>query len=226
MTRFNIFNQIHKGLRAMLYDTALTLQQTSFSDPDEAATAISKVAAAVDIFDGHARHEDGFVLPAIQQYEPSLVDAFEQEHEEDHALSEKLRGLLMVYRHAVLDQVKIETGIAINRAFEAFLSFNLTHMVKEEAVLNKVLWRYYTDDEIKAINQRIVISLPQEEIAVTSAWMLRGLSNAEISTWLKAVEKTAPEPVFAHLFSLAEKELPNHRFRSILETMTEGTMVA
>ena len=82
--RFNIFNQIHKALRALLYDTALTLQQTYFGNPDEVETALEKLRLILDIFDKHADHEDQFVLPAIQAYEPSLVDAFEKEHVEDH----------------------------------------------------------------------------------------------------------------------------------------------
>ena len=139
MSRFNIFNQIHKGLRAMLYDTALTLQQTYFADPGEAEIAMQKVRGAVNLFDAHAAHEDHFVLPAIQQYEPSLVDAFEQEHVEDHALSEKLRGLLTVYNYAIQPEVKIETGQSITVAFIEFMIFNLEHMAKEEIVLNKVL---------------------------------------------------------------------------------------
>lgn len=226
MTRFNIFNQIHKALRAMLYDTSLTLQQTYFADADEAETAMEKVRQVVDIFDGHAAHEDHFVLPAIQQYEPSLADAFEQEHVKNHALSEKLRGLLTVYNHAIKTEVKLETGQAINRAFIDFMIFNLEHMAKEETVLNKVLWRYYSDEEIKAINKRIVAAIPQDEMAVASAWMMRGLSNIEISGWLKAIEKNAPQPVFTQLFSIAEKELPENRFRKVLENLTEGTMVA
>lgn len=226
MSRFNIFNQIHKGLRAMLYDTALTLQQTDFSNPEEAEVAMGKVRVAVNLFDGHAAHEDHFILPAIQQYEPSLVDAFEQEHVEDHELSEKLRGLLTVYSYAIKPEVKIETGQSITRAFIEFMIFNLEHMAKEESVLNKVLWRYYTDDEIKAINQRIVAAVPQNEMIVASAWMMRGLNNAEISDWLKAVEKTAPRPVFSNLFSTAEKELPQDRFRKVIENLTAGTMVA
>lgn len=226
MSRFNIFNQVHKALRAMLYDTSLTIQQTHFADAEETETALEKVRATVDIFDEHAAHEDHFVLPAIRQYEPSVVDAFEQEHEKDHALSERLRGLLTVYNHAIKTEVKIETGQAINQAFIEFMIFNLEHMAKEETVLNKILWRYYSDAEIIAINQRIVASISPEEMAVTSAWMMRGMSNAEISGWLKAVEKNAPEPVFTRLFSIAEKELPNDRFRKVLENLTEGTMVA
>jgi len=226
MSRFNIFNPIHKALRAMLFDTSLTLQQTYFGEMEEAETALEKVRIAVDVFDKHADHEDHFVLPAIQQYEPSLVDAFEQEHEKDHALSERLRGLLTVYNHVIKTEVKIETGQAINKAFIEFMIFNLEHMAKEEAVLNKVLWRYYSDAEIMAISHRIVASISPEETAVTSAWMMRGMSNTEISSWLKAVEKNAPEQLFTQLFSIAEKELPNDRFRKVLENLTEGTMVA
>ena len=44
------------------------------------------------MFDKHAEHEDHFILPAIQQYEPSLGDAFEQEHEKDHAIIRKTQG--------------------------------------------------------------------------------------------------------------------------------------
>ena len=226
MSRFNTFNQIHKALRALLYDTSLTLQQTYFGDAEEVETAFEKVRIVVDIFDKHAKHEDHFVLPAIQQYEPSLVDAFEQEHVKDHALSQKLRGLLIAYDYAIKAEVKLETGQAINAAFIEFMIFNLEHMAKEETVLNKVLWRYYSDAEIMAINQKIIASIPPEEMAVTSAWMMRGMSNMEISRWLKAVEKNAPEPVFTQLFAIAEKELPQDRYRKILENLTEGAMVA
>lgn len=210
----------------MLYDTSLTLQQTYFGDTEEVETALEKVKIVVDVFDKHAGHEDHFILPAIQQYEPSLVDAFEQEHEKDHALSQKLRGLLIVYDYAIKAEVKLETGQAINAAFIEFMIFNLEHMAKEETVLNKVLWRHYSDAEIMAINQKIIASISPEEIAVTSVWMMRGMSNMEISRWLKAVEKHAPEPVFTQLLEIAEKELPYERYRKILENLTEGAMVA
>ncbi len=226
MSRYNIFNQVHKALRAMLYDTSLTLQQTSFTDSNEAAAALAKVRLVAEVFDGHAKHEDEFVLPAIQQYEPSLVDAFEQEHEKDHQLSENLRGLLMVYQHAIKAGVKIETGQAINKAFTSFMIFNLEHMAREEAVLNKVLWRYYTDAELIALNQRIVASIDPKEMELFSAWMMRGLSNAEICHWLKATEKNAPQPVFNFLVGVAEKELSPERFRLVQENLSEGMMVA
>ena len=90
----------------MLYDTALTLQQTHFADADEADAAVKKVRTAVDMFEAHTAHEDHFILPAIQQYEPSLADLFALEHIKDHLLSEKLGDLLVVHNHAVKPEEK------------------------------------------------------------------------------------------------------------------------
>jgi hypothetical protein len=214
--RFNIFNQIHKALRALLYDTALTLQQTHFANPEEAGPVLEKVKEVLAVFDKHAEHEDHFVLPAIRVYEPSLVDAFEQEHIADHALAEKLRTLLATFEKAETTQARLETGHAILHSFIAFLAFNLEHMAKEETVLNSRLWRYYSDPEIIAINQRIIAAVTPE----------KGMSNAEITGWLKNVQKNAPEFVFNSLFTIAEKELSNQRFRKVLEDLTEGAMIA
>lgn len=226
MTRYNIFNQIHKALRALLYDTALTLQQTSFGNADEAEAALEKVKQVLAVFDKHAACEDSNILPAIQQYEPSLTDAFEQEHVQDHVLAEKLADLVAGFEKQTLAEDRLSIGHTILHSFIAFMTFNLDHMAKEETVLNERLWRYYSDAEIMALNQKIVASIPADESAFASAWMMKGMSNSEITAWLKAVQENAPESVFSNLFHIAEKELPLSRFRKILEDLTEGAMVA
>ncbi len=224
--RFNIFNQIHKALRALLYDTALTVQQTNFANAEEAEIALEKIKAVLGIFDKHAAHEDSFILPAIQQYEPSLVDCFEQEHAEDHQLAENLRTMIAGFAKNETVESKLFTGHTILHSFIAFMSFNLDHMAKEETVLNERLWRFYSDAELRKLNRQIVASIEPAEMAFTAGWMMKGLNNAEITGWLKSVQKDAPEAVFSALFTIAEKELPYERFRKILEDLTEGAMVA
>ena len=226
MMRYNIFNQIHKGLRALLYDTALTLQHTHFANTEDVELAIEKVKQTLDLFDKHAEHEDNFVLPAIQHYEPSIVDAFEQEHVKDHELAEKLRREIKALELSNTPEDQISLGNTILHSFNAFLTFNLEHMAKEETVLNERLWRYYSDPEIITLNQKIISIIPPAEMQVSSTWMMKGLSDFEITSWLKAVQTNAPEAVFNMLFVIAEKELPTQRFRKILEDLTEGAMVA
>ena len=210
----------------MLYETATDLQRADFNNEDEGAVILQKITAVIHLFERHAHTEDTLVFPAIGQYEPAVVDAFEQEHVKDHDLSQKLRTVSTIFTSLRTDEEKIHLGSVIRKAFIEFMVFNLEHMAKEEDILNNCLWRYYTDEQIHLIEQNVVSSQTPENAAIASKWMLRGLSNQEIIRWLKAVEKNAPEFVFNNLFATAEKELPKLRFRQVMEGLTEGAMLA
>jgi len=226
MQRYNIFNQIHKGLRAMLYDTALALQQTDFINADEAEAVLSSMDKVLNCFHSHAQHEARFILPAIQQFDPRLVHEFEVAHQQDESLAHKLCNLIPVYDRALSGEAKQEAGEAISNAFNEFVAFNLCHMSKEEDKINRALWVNYTDECIKEIHCRILAALPPSGIEFEARWMMKGISNQEIVTWLKVVENTAPEIVFRSLLSLAENELPVCRWNNIKESLTEGVMIA
>src|SRR4029079_13630159 len=186
--RYNTFYQVHKALRAMLYETAAELQRTDFNREEEVTSVLANITTVVDVFDKHAHNEDRFVFSAVEQYEPSVVDSFEQEHVRDHELSTQLRTLINIYRSLGSDEEKIQLGSALRKAFVDFLAFNLVHMAKEEDVINNLLWRYYIDDQIQAIEKEIISNQAPESTAVVWTWMLRGLSNTEIINWLKTVE--------------------------------------
>src|SRR5690349_21841110 len=117
MNRYNIFNQIHKGLRSLLYETALLIQQTDFLNKEESRIALNKVREVVDLFEKHAQTEDTYVLPTLAQYEPAVVNVFEEEHIKDHELSEKLLGFVYVLTQAQLDDTKVEMGSALSVAY-------------------------------------------------------------------------------------------------------------
>lgn len=224
--RYNTFYQVHKGLRAMLYETGTELQRTDFNSEEEVGSVLANITTIVDVFDKHAHNEDFFVFAALAQYEPSVVDSFEQEHERDHELSTQLRTLINIYRSLETDAEKIQLGSALRKAYVDFLAFNLVHMAKEEDIINNLLWRYYSDEEILAIEKQIIASQTPESTAVVWKWMIRGLSNREITNWFKAVERNAPQVVFKNLFLTAEKELPRDRFQQVVNELTEARLRA
>ena len=223
MQRYNIFFPVHKGLRALLYDTATLLQQTNFADIEEAVKTISQVKTVVGLFEIHAHKEDSFIFPAIAAYEPSVVSAFEQEHEEDNALGKSLERWISAFEYAVAPSAKQTIGEELTKAYIQFMVFNLRHMAKEEKVVNPLLWRYYRDSELHQITENILKNIPPQEMAFFSRWMVRGLNNAEIQTWLKAVKNSTPEPVFQSLLAIAEKELQPHRWNIVQESLLETT---
>ena len=224
--RYNMFNQIHKALRVLMYDTGVLISQADFDNPQEADDVSERLHQLLDIFDRHADHEDRMVLPLLQDYEPGVVVAFEQEHVTDHALVQRLKGFLMALDCAISSEARKELGVSLTIAYTEFVIFNLQHMQKEETLLNKMLWRYYSDEELAGVNQKIVSSIPVDEEAIASQWMMKGLTTNEIIAWLRSVERNAPEPVFRSLFATAEKVLDQKRYRVILEGLTEGIMTA
>ncbi len=226
MSRYNIFFPIHKGLRPMLYETALPLQQTTFTDSEEADEMIDRLKCVIHFFEKHAATEDSMVFPAIAAYETSIVDAFEQEHDEDHALGKQLETLIAALETTNPPLLRQKIGDELTIAFIHFVAFNLAHMAKEEDVINNLLWRYYSDAELEVLSQKIISSISPAHMAMSSKWMLRGMSNAEIAGWLKQVKNTAPAPVCYQLIALAEKELCAHRWNAIQDALTDGAMVA
>ena len=225
MQRVNIFNHIHKGLRAALYDAAISLQQADFTVEAEADETLAKVREVVMLFDEHAHKEDHFILPAIVQFEPSVADAFEQEHMTDLVLSNQLVILVNEFESLLKAGDRADAGRKINIQFVDFLVFNLKHMAKEEDLLNQLLWRYYTDAEILQIQQRIVQNTEPWHQDFYSKWMLRGINNSEAAMWLRAVERSAPPVVYQTLFTKAGQELPKERFQKLMDALSENAVL-
>jgi len=225
MERYNSFNIIHKGLRAALYQTALQLQQTDFTEEEQAEEALSRVKEIVMLFEGHAHKEDSYVLPMINEYEPSVVAAFNSEHEEDEKLGMELNSAVEKVASSSAVE-KIVAGRELTESFVRFMVFNLSHMAKEEDIINKILWRYYSDEEIKAVVGQISKADPPWIHEFYVKWMIRGISNTEAIEWMKAVEKGVPPIVFQSLVQKAEQELPKNRFEKISQSLYEELKVA
>lgn len=226
MLRYNPFNMIHKALRNMLYDAASGLQQTWFGDTKEAEAALEKVETIIYHFERHAHHEDSYVLPAIEQFDSGLVHSFEAEHEKDLSLANKLKNLINIYRNVNFEEERINAGSALCKAFIDFMIFNLEHMGKEEMLVNAVLWRNYTDEQLLGINQQIIANIPTEEMAAISHWMIRSINDNEAIKWLSALKAAAPSFVLQSIMATAEKTLPGHRFEKIKEGVEAKSMAA
>ncbi|MCW3114962.1 MAG: hypothetical protein JWR18_3358, partial [Segetibacter sp.] len=219
------FNMIHKALRAMMYDTALTLQQTYFADVREAEVALSKVQTVIHEFEQHAYHEDTFMLPAIEAFEPGLVEEFEKEHVADIEIGNRLETLINIYRSLETSEERINCGSSISKSFRDFMVFNISHMSKEEIEISRVLWANYTDEELLELNGSLTASIPPEQKMVSAKWMLRSINKAEAITWLEAVKQSSPTFVFDALIDLAHAELPEQIRAEVLESVMEEELL-
>jgi len=217
--RFNSFGQIHKGLKALLYHTALTLQHTDFTDDEQNQQAISLLKEVVLLFDGHAHTEDSLVFPMLNEVAPDLVAEFEKQHVRDHQLGEEMEAAIDQLEAAGSRAEKIKAGTQIQLAFTEFLAFNLSHMNQEETIINEKLWAHYSDDELMTIPQKVVATIPPEKNARYGYWMLKGLPQKEIIDWYNEIKENAPPFVLAQMLKLAESALPQEKYQLLLKSV-------
>jgi hypothetical protein len=223
--RFNVFNQIHKALRALMFETALIMQQTDFTDPENAAPILEQTDMLLDIMDNHAHHEDTHILSAAEKHAPEIIAEFEKEHETDLQLTEQLRARLAAYRAATSNEERYELGFDILYALNDFIAFNLTHMNKEETLLNQVLWANYTDAEIILMEIAIQQQIAPDKVFIYFKWMVKGINNTELVQWLKIVKNEAPDFVFSGLLQICQQNLAAERWSLISGQIAEGEMV-
>lgn len=208
MSRYNIFNLIHKALRLKLYESAQELLHTYFGDKDEAALVFAKLNKVIDAFEKHGQNEDNILMPLIADYQPDTIASFEQDHKEDHQLGNQLKQLQLVYHSAQNTEERCVAGSAITIAFIDYMIFNLQHMQREEVELNKLLWTHFADDELAGVSDEIGKLIPAEEFAITTQWVMQAINCDEAIKLLQDAKEKAPEAVFNSLFALTDSCLP------------------
>ena len=224
--RFNIFNQVHKALRAMLYDTAIAIQRTDFSREEQARKVFKKIETVLWLFDGHAETEDTMIFPLLKAIAPDVVDDFEQQHDADHALSHDLYNIIAAYNFARTETDMLHAGIKLLQAFNEFTAFNLQHMNKEETIINSLLWQHFTDIQLLELQKEIVSKVPPDKNEIVGRWMIKGISDMEMIVWLSKLKQTIPAAAFNCLYSFAAQELPEERWAHISRCLEERTTAA
>lgn len=212
--RYNLFNQIHKGLRGILYDTALRLQQNDFSQP-QASEVVEQLYQVLVFFDEHAENEDQFILPHIRKHNAVLIDELENDHVIDHHLTHTLFDHIREWKTTDSASQREAIGQRILFAFNEFIGFNLYHMNKEENVLMDQLWQHYTDADIRQMEHEIIQAIPPQTLMAESRWMMRSINDKEVIGWLSGVKQGAPIALFDTFLEMAQEELPTERLKTV-----------
>jgi hypothetical protein len=244
--RFNIFCQVHKALKAMLYDTAISLQLADLSIKEEASAAFEKLNVTLSLLENHALQEEKFILSYVHRFDNKLVDAFRKEHQKEAAMTEKLKALVALYYTCVADEDRQETGeillckfnelvcfhlIHMNCEeillckFNELVCFHLIHMNCEETSLNRLLWNELSDQQILQLTRLILNNIPADIRLIQDHWMFRSISNSEIIEWMSKVKDHASDEIFNSLLQIAEKILHPDRWQKVKEALSEGVMV-
>ncbi|HZX43178.1 MAG TPA: hemerythrin domain-containing protein [Myxococcaceae bacterium] len=211
MNRPNRYQPIHKALRTALFDATALVARTDFAHPGEASVAARAVATLLDLLDGHAHHEEEFVMPELARHAPALLAGLETDHGRLEGLQAELRALLPRTCSDVTPE-REAAGQLLGRALTLLVADHLRHMDREETEAMPVLWAHLSEVELDAMDGRIRASVPPERMPLMMRLMLPAMSTPECAALLSAARAQMPPPVFSQLSGLAREVLGPERW--------------
>lgn len=224
MERYNIFKQLNKGIRTLLFETTILIQHTDFDNRAQGNETVEKIRDALLVIEKCNHLQNLYILPVTRQYEQLLTNGLEKEHIRVYTGITEIRDVCITYMNAETEADALETGKQLLKAFVQFMVFNLEHLPKKEESLNAVLCHHFTDREIFKLKSMIVGRMDQQELLSLSKWIIRGVNNTELITWLQEMQKHVSTEIFRSLCFMAERELPAGRFSRVIDELSEGSL--
>ena len=204
--RYDMYAQIHKGLRSFMMHTLEKLGRTDPRDASESQEALDALRALLGLCRTHLEKENAFVHAALEARRPGSTAkiALEHVHHERSiaALEEAAREL-----EQVADEARAAAALALYRALALFIAENFEHMHVEETAMNALLWEAYDDAELAGIERAIVASIAPAQATLVARWMLPALDSAERAAKLALMQANAPREAFAGVLAMLKQHL-------------------
>jgi len=203
-TRHNFYHAIHKALRLGHCRMLPALGSLYYRDRARTAAVMAELRALLAIGKGHLEGENREIHTALEERAPGAS----AHAADDHGDHEKSFAELDELIHAVEQASLAERELAVRRLYRRYAVFaahDLEHMNVEETELLTTLHEAFTDEELRAMEGRIIAAVPPEKMAAVMALMAPALNHGERVELFTKLQKAMPEQAFNGLLANAIK---------------------
>ena len=213
--RPDLFTQIHKGIRSMLYDASARLQAADFTDRAASTALLDCLDRTLSLLHEHGVHEDTHFFPPLQPSDREVVHLMTDEHQEIGRKMASVRAAMASVLPLAGTDAALEPGARLNRTFNHFTAYYLRHMNHEEETALPAMWRTFSDDQLLAMRTTVLTSIEPGRYAEWLRWTLPSLNDPELIGMFRGLKDGSPPEVVRNVAGIAEKVLPPDRWSAI-----------
>jgi Hemerythrin HHE cation binding domain len=218
---FNSYRDVHKGIRAELFDVTSSAGRLDPSDTVSWLALVDHLATVEFTLSEHAGHEDLVVEPVLAEFDAVLAESIEQDHHHLDARFGAIRELASAAAsYPATDQRPIADVVYLE--LSGFTSEYLRHQLVEERVVMPALLAEVGLDEVLRMHLAIVSSIPPEQLAQSLSFMLPAMNLDDRAEMLGGMRETAPPPVFEGVVGLARSVLDPADFAALAQRLGLG----
>jgi hypothetical protein len=195
---YDIYAQIHKGLRLALGGLLVRLGACGGDDPAETARLMADLRAQLALSEDHLAKEDVYVHTAFEARAPGAARALDADHAHHRRAFGEIAGLIGEVEAAP------EPAAALKRLYlrwSLFVAEDFAHMAMEEEQILPVLQSLFSDEELIGIEVAIVSSLTPEQKMATGRVMVPAATRAERVALISKIRIGVPPQAFEPLLA-------------------------
>ena len=209
-TIWDLYREIHKGMRHALFGVTAQAGRTDASDPRAVADLVSEWRDVAFVLRGHHAHEDTFCDDLIAQHAPELRDTLEDQH----ALAND--ALIALDRTARLLSEAAAPGVqAFYLELASFTGRYLEHLRYEEERVMPALGRALSNEALAGVTAQIRGSVAPDDMCIFIKYMVPGMNLAERMDMLGGMHRVAPPEIFELFRAAAQRALPASEYQQI-----------
>jgi hemerythrin superfamily protein len=149
-----------------------------------------------EILDWHAKGEEEYVFPAIENVTPLVAEAYQLDHRGLDTLSESLNRA-----------IKTSDTLRIARSTSAFYFFLHHHLDSEEAHLYRIF-----NERVSLPDQGIIVGkmsqkIPQARFSEVVVWLYPLLEPDDRENMVRIMRQALPAPMFAEVTKLIHSSI-------------------
>lgn len=215
--RYDSYRMIHKGLRALMAETLVSLGRLDTAEDEETRAVIERVRISIELGEAHLSKEEAFVHPAMEARAPGSTRRAAAGHVAHAAEYDRIRAACRDVE-AARGAARAAAALRLYRRYALLMAEDLIHMDVEEIENNAVLWATHTDAEIAQLTDRLVASIPPETLRKYLRWMVTANTPSDRATLLDGIRVKLPAPAYASLVDGVLPHLPERDRRTLSAT--------
>jgi hypothetical protein len=204
--RFNIYTQIHKGLRACMCEVLVRVGRLDPYDSIEIESAATAVRGLVEFARDHLSHEEALIHPALEARRAGASRESHAEHEQHLETFDLLESSLRILERSS-EPERPAAVLRLYRQLALFVAENFEHMHVEETENHAALAACYSEQEILELHARVVAAVKPAAMTVAMRWMIPASSAPERAAIFGGMQQNAPAPVFAAMLGVVRPHL-------------------
>jgi hypothetical protein len=202
---FDLYREVHKGLRFALFDLTVAAGRTPCATPAGRDDVVRRTRRVIALLHAHHHHEDDFIRDLLGLHAPKLAPMIEEGHLETEQDIIEIE-LLLERLSSCADADGVAVGLDLYRYLALFTSRYMAHMALEEGEVMRALRAAMSFDDLFAVEIQIRANVAPPLMVEFMHVMLPAMTPDERVDMLGGMKAGAPAEVF-ELFDAAARSI-------------------